>query len=605
MKINGFKTLIFAVSLIFGCSIATQASAKQAEPSHDIRILVDVSGSMKWNDPNNLRTPALRLLANLLPNNAQAGVWTFGQYVNMLVPIDKVDKKWKQRATAAAGEIHSKGLFTNIEGTLGKSTWDWKRKDPSFQRTIILLTDGLVDIDKRTEKNGASKKRIIDSIIPRLASAGVTIHTIALSGEADEMLLQQLAAASGGWYEKAESAENLERIFFRMFEKTTQPDTLPLIDNQIMVDSSIKEMTLLVFNHNIAKSTSVFPPKAQAFNRNSTPNNVSWHHESRYDLITISDPAPGNWKIDADVDPDNRVMVVTDLKMVTTSLPNNLYLDDEQPYYVSLTSEGEVITKSAFHRFVDITLEQTQDNQQRSHRLEDDGKGPDGRLGDGTYTLALDQILTEGRHELVTYADGTTFKREKRHLVNVYSSPVIATIEPEKILDSEIETLLVIPRADMINPDSMTMHASISDRSGEIQRIEIPRSSHTEWKLPLGNFATDQQHNITIDIDGRRPNGKPVQTQVGPVTFGRAPPATEETTPLPEPAAEETSATQTATAVTADEPPVDDAINWIAVMIPFVMFNLLLAGGIYFGYKKWKSRPTPTQEKPWEALAHE
>ncbi len=620
MKKNGFKFAIISACLLFSFGFNVHAGSKLPKATHDIRILIDVSGSMKWNDPNNLRIPALKLLANLLPHNAQAGVWTFGRQVNMLVPLANVDNQWKQQATEAAEEIHSRGLFTNIEETLEKSTWDWKKNDKTFERTIILLTDGLVDIDKEPAKNSLSREKILSKIIPRLTQAGATIHTIALSGEADELLLQQLSATSSGWYEKAKDAEDLERIFFRMFEKTTQPDTLPLVDNQVIVDSSIKEMTFLLFNRDKTQPPQITPPEGKAFGLRSASENINWHHESRYDLITISDPARGTWHVNADIDPDNRVMVVTDLKMVTTSFPDNIYLDDPQYYFVSLSSDGEVITKPAFHRFVDITLQQAQSNRQTLYKLRDDGNSPDGKANDGTYSLNLGGILNEGKHELVTYVDGTTFKREKRHLVNVHTSPVITSIKPEMILDAAIETLFVIPRTDMINPDSMTLHATVSNNTGEVQKLEIPRSSHNEWKLPLGDFASDRQHTVSINIEGTRPNGKPVRSNVGPIPFGNnakqvhdAPPTAGpvehvEAEEIPEEVPneiEEPIATPPAVEATKDASSDQAKISWIAVMIPIVMFNLLLGGGAYFGYRKWKNRPISAQQKPWEALAHE
>jgi len=599
VKKNGLKVAVITACLLVSGGLTTHAWAKQAPSTHDIRILIDVSGSMKLNDPDNLRTPALRLLANLLPTNAQAGVWTFGRQVNMLVPLGPVDMRWKKRATKAASEIHSRGLFTNIEEALGKSTWDWKNNDHNFERSIILLTDGLVDIDKQPEKNSASRGRILNDIIPRLARSGATVHTIALAGDADELLLQQLAAASNGWYEKVDDADKLERIFFRMFEKTTQPDTLPLVDSQVMVDRSIKEMTLLIFNQHEAQPPLLTTPSGSIFGRHSAPQNVNWNHGSRYDLITIENPASGMWHVDADSDPDNRVMVVTDLKVVTTTFPNNIYLEDEQPYFVSLTNDGKIITKQAFHRFVDITLQQTFNDDQATLRLYDDGRSPDGHAADGTYSLSLNELLTEGRHELITYVDGTTFKREKRHLINVYASPVITSIRPEKILDAEIETLFAIPRADMINPDSIKMYATISDSSGEIEQLEIPRSSHNEWKLPLGNFVSNRQHSVTIDIEGTRPNGRPVESRVGPIAFGS--PVVDHPD---EPATQSTEEPQEHNPP-AKEIPADNKVSGVAVAIPVVMFNLLLSGGAYFGYRKWKSRLQSAQEKPWEMLAHE
>ena len=103
---------------------------------------------MKHNDPHNLRAPALRLLTGLLPKGTRAGVWTYGQYVNMLVPLGEVDAGWKKQAEQAAAKINSFGLFTNIEDALQRATSDWREADEHSQRSLIMLTDGLVDVSK-------------------------------------------------------------------------------------------------------------------------------------------------------------------------------------------------------------------------------------------------------------------------------------------------------------------------------------------------------------------------------------------------------------------------------------------------------------------------
>ena len=57
-----------------------------ANKGSDFRVLVDVSGSMKQSDPNDMRKPAVELLIRLAPDKSLVGIWTFGQYVDMLVP---------------------------------------------------------------------------------------------------------------------------------------------------------------------------------------------------------------------------------------------------------------------------------------------------------------------------------------------------------------------------------------------------------------------------------------------------------------------------------------------------------------------------------------
>lgn len=75
-----------------------QISAASSGSVSDIRVLIDVSGSMKHNDPKNLRVPALQMIVGLMPDHAIAGAWTFGEYVNMVVPHSEVNDSWKLKA---------------------------------------------------------------------------------------------------------------------------------------------------------------------------------------------------------------------------------------------------------------------------------------------------------------------------------------------------------------------------------------------------------------------------------------------------------------------------------------------------------------------------
>ena len=128
-KWRQLQSLAAMVVLVFIGQTAFSSTAWAGEPVPDVRILIDISGSMKHNDPHNLRAPALRLLTGLLPKGTRAGVWTYGQYVNMLVPLGDVDDAWKKQADQAAATINSFGLFTNIEDALQRATSDWREAD--------------------------------------------------------------------------------------------------------------------------------------------------------------------------------------------------------------------------------------------------------------------------------------------------------------------------------------------------------------------------------------------------------------------------------------------------------------------------------------------
>jgi len=58
-------TLAAAFSSMVQGQQEPQADSLQLPGAVDVRIIVDVSGSMKQSDPQNLRRPAVRLLARL------------------------------------------------------------------------------------------------------------------------------------------------------------------------------------------------------------------------------------------------------------------------------------------------------------------------------------------------------------------------------------------------------------------------------------------------------------------------------------------------------------------------------------------------------------
>jgi len=405
---------------VYALGLMVCLSALAAEPVTDLRVLIDISGSMKDNDPKYLRKPALRLLTGLLPNNSQAGVWLFGAKTKSLVPHGQVNERWKQLAKKAADKIHSRGLFTNIEEALNKASADWNEPDANANRHLILLTDGVVDVSKKQAESDASRQRIISEVIPRLKRAGVRTHTIALSANADHALLKQIALETDGANEQVDTPDRLHRIFLHLFEKAARQDTLPIVGNQFEVDSSIKDLTLLVFRQSTTSDTQLISPSGNSFGKGDKPANVQWHSEAAYDLITVKKPAEGIWKIQADVDPDNRALVVTDLKMTVSDLPAHVIVGDAVQLDVKLMQDGKHIKKRAFLDFIQIDGEQLLGDEKTDLNVNDRAKYGDQQRGDGIFGSQL-SLPKSGRYEISVIADGTTFKRQNRQTVSVHN----------------------------------------------------------------------------------------------------------------------------------------------------------------------------------------
>lgn len=483
----------------------------------DTRVLIDISGSMKQNDPGNLRRPALRLLVGLLPSESRAGVWTFGQYVNMQVPLGKVDQGWKDKARAGAGEIHSRGLFTNIEEVLRRATADWSKEPGSQQRHVLLLTDGVVDVSKDPAESADSRARILDQLLPALQAKQARLHTIALSDRADHALLRRLASQTGGWYEQVQQADQLQRVFMRIFEQVAQPDTVPLRNNRFSIDDSISEATLLVFRADPAPPSKLLSPGGRVISAEQPPKGVEWHRDQGYDLVTIANPEAGEWQLQAAVDPDNRVVVVTDLKMRLSELPNSLLLGEQLPLQIEFTENDSTIVDQGFLELLNLQGEMLGDNQATEPiPIRDDGGAGDEQPADGRFTWLIGSGLSAGRAELVVSAEGKTFQRQQRRLLELIS-PVAVEVSQAGAADSAGIAVRMTPKPGLLEPASVTFQALLESDSGQQQVQPLQQTGSGVWQANLDPTMLTGTWQLGVSLTATSAAGLPVNLDLEPI----------------------------------------------------------------------------------------
>ncbi len=495
--------------ILLCCLVAIGGAARAAQmpaPVSDIRVLIDISGSMKQNDPANLRGPALKLLVGLLPDQSRSGVWMFGRYVNMQVKLGTVNAEWKQQARKAAEIIHSRGLYTNIEEAIRRASSGWTSADPAYRRNLILLTDGMVDVAKDASRDQASRNRILTELLPRLRKAGVHIHTVALSDNADDELLKTLSLSTGGWYEKILEADSLQRVFLRLFEQSAPTDALPLRQNRFSVDSSIKDMTLLVFQSDQQSPTRIIGPGDINWSLEKHPENVQWFHEQGYDMITVASPPEGDWSIDAPVDDDNRVMVVTNLRLNVSPLPAHILVGDGVTVASSLSEDGEIIKRDDFLKLIRFNASHTlADNSPVNVQLLDNGVEPDMTADNGVFTASMPRAMSSGEIELQINARSATFSRQLRHQIKVYES----AIRFELKADSETHEYLLTVKQEpgLLDPESVRIDALLSGQ-------KLVLEYHDQGKLWQVNIpAIDKEQQLDIQVRGLDFHNKLYQTR--------------------------------------------------------------------------------------------
>ncbi len=482
----------------------------------DIRILVDVSGSMKTTDPQNLRMPALRMLAQLLPAGATAGVWLFDQGVAPLVPVGQVNDKWKNLTRNSAAKIHSRGLFTNIEAALSAASRDWGAgAGAAADRHIVLLTDGKVDVAKDGAASAASRVRVLGPQLAELKMKGAKIHAIALSADADTELLQTLASGTGGWREQAPSADTLQRAFLHIFEQATSPDTLPLVGNHFTVDSSVSEVTLLVFRTAEAPPIALTGPDGKTYTVANTGENIRWQTDAGYDLVSLRTPQPGAWSLSGKEDPDNRALVVTDLALTLGELPTHLMHGQTLSLEASLVEHGAPIARNDFLRIVSTAAGLT---------------GPEGAgdvldmpLNETThaFTTSASPQLAAGTYELTIRARSATFEREKRHRIEIHDQALGFNLQSPGKGKLSIEWQV---QKDLLAPSTISGYVLVEgpDKFRDVRDITADERGPATMAFDVRYGG---QYEVTAQTLVRDKDGQTLQLRLAPQTVEvKAPP---------------------------------------------------------------------------------
>lgn len=388
------------------------AVASAEAPRSDVRVIFDVSGSMRRNDPDQLSASALELLVAMLPSGARGGLWTFGKRVDNPLPVAKVDRQWRDQARALAPQLVDYQQFTDIEAAIRQAG----DSAGSGRRHLVLLTDGVIDLqapvsDKAT-RDAASRRALLEELGPRLAEQGVVIHAIAFSQEADLALVERLAQTTDGLATLARTPDDLLRSFLDILDRIFPADRVPLRDGQFVIDPGVESFSALLFHDPESPPTTLIGPDGQRYGRDDHPETIRWQAEPRFDLITVPSPQEGEWRVEGEIDDGSRISVASELALRTAELPATLYLDFAVPLTAWLESEGEPLPEGEHPEGLKVRaeLEDLEGETLAASELARDGRRFSGRLPAPTQV---------GNARLVIDAAGENFQRQQVQAVNV------------------------------------------------------------------------------------------------------------------------------------------------------------------------------------------
>lgn len=164
---------------------------KNDEPTSYI-FLIDDSGSMSTNDPENRRYEAIDSVLKNMPDDFPYAVYRFSGHTENLRKMLPKSEPWTPPMDFLGGGTMLFGGMNTVYDDLKD-----KAVDGGENPRLIVLADG--DAHDKLHKFGVTNK---------LKSAGISVSTVGF-GNADERQLKYIAERTGGKYVSAENASEL------------------------------------------------------------------------------------------------------------------------------------------------------------------------------------------------------------------------------------------------------------------------------------------------------------------------------------------------------------------------------------------------------------
>merc|ERR1712000_347742 len=214
-------------------------------------------------------------------------------------------------------------------------------------------------------------------------------------------------------------------------------------------------------------------------------DSVRWHQDVNFDLITISDPEAGGWKADADIDPDNRVQILSDLSLGVEGLPNSIFSGNPIELQIALNNAGEVVNEAAILGLTDVTLKVTAPDGRSGSKLLSD---PESLPADGVFRETMSRLSQPGEYRFEITAVGRTFQR-RQELTATLMEPL--KVEVADDYGQQVTRIRVLPESDNMS----SKNNSENQKKGQATRVrkstKLPRENGGSEPVPTakGNKA--------------------------------------------------------------------------------------------------------------------
>jgi uncharacterized protein (TIGR03503 family) len=305
------------------------------------------------------------------------------------------------------------------------------------------------------------------------------------------------------------------KAFLRAFDRAVPAEQVPMEDNTFVIDDSVNEFTALVFKSKSSSGKSaLLAPSGERYTELEHPENIRWHKDIRFDLVTVKQPEAGTWIAEADLDPSNRVTILSDLVLNVEGIPATIFPGDKLDVVIKLINEGEVIIKPEILRLSDVTMKVITASGREGSKILSDPENPP---TDGIYREGLYRLKELGSYQVDVVVEGRTFQRKRS-----FSMTMIQPIDINHNADIEKGVYRIEVRAlsDNLDTERSRVIAKIKspDDNTIIQSVEY-NSEAKAWIIEIAPTKGPGEYSVDLNVRGITQSGKNFKVKPSTIVF--------------------------------------------------------------------------------------
>jgi uncharacterized protein (TIGR03503 family) len=301
-------------------------------------------------------------------------------------------------------------------------------------------------------------------------------------------------------------------------------NSIKLLQNRFRIDHDVDEITMVFFReYGSLPVVLVRPDGSKIYQSQADGENVFWFDTATYDMVSIKKPMPGPWQAVGDIEPESRVMVISDLSLHAEPLPSVIFSGEIIKQTAYLTNGGEPINYTEFRDVVTLNMQFFSTNNPDSNNFgadsqtiatfEDNGQGMDEVPLDGTFTGQFNLSVAAGEWIPTFMVSTPMFSREQiDDAVTLYPNPIHISVE-QHVGDGGYHKLMVDADREHINMSTLLIDGKVKFPNGDIQNFSITDPSmdmreylivnyeYGVYRIKLTAFAnTIEGRDVILDV---------------------------------------------------------------------------------------------------------